>query len=66
MATSARQTGSAFKPFIYAQALDPLRSHPWTAATSILDVSTTFITHNGMPYTPVDYDGREHGPCARA
>ncbi len=62
MATSARQTGSAFKPFIYAQALDPLRSHPWTAATSILDVSTTFITHNGMPYTPVDYDGREHGP----
>ena len=64
MATSPRQTGSAFKPFIYAQALDPTRSNPWTAATSILDVSTTFITHNGDPYTPKDYDGREHGPVS--
>ncbi|MGA7607492.1 MAG: penicillin-binding transpeptidase domain-containing protein, partial [Anaerolineales bacterium] len=27
-------------------------------------VSTTFITHNGQPYTPVDYDGREHGPVS--
>ena len=64
MATSPRQTGSAFKPFIYALALDPNQSDPWTAATSILDVSTTFITHNGQPYTPVDYDGREHGPVS--
>ncbi|HEX8993351.1 MAG TPA: penicillin-binding protein 1C [Anaerolineales bacterium] len=62
MATSPRQTGSAFKPFIYALALDPAQSGPWTAATSILDVSSTFITHDGQPYTPVDYDGREHGP----
>ncbi len=64
MATSPRQTGSAFKPFIYAQALDPTRPDPWTAATSILDVSTTFITHNGQPYTPKDYDGQEHGPVS--
>lgn len=64
MATSPRQTGSAFKPFVYALALDPTRPNPWTAATSILDVSTTFITHNGQPYTPVDYDGREHGPVS--
>ncbi|RPH58112.1 MAG: penicillin-binding protein, partial [Chloroflexi bacterium] len=62
MATAARQPGSAFKPFIYAQALDPLRAQPWTAATPILDVSTTFITHDGTPYTPKNYDGREHGP----
>ena len=64
MATSPRQTGSAFKPFIYASALDPNQPNPWTAATSLLDVSTTFITHNGQPYTPVDYDGREHGPVS--
>ncbi len=64
MATSPRQTGSAFKPFIYAQALDAARPNPWTAATSILDVSTTFITHNGRPYTPVDYDRHEHGPVS--
>jgi len=64
MATSPRQTGSAFKPFIYALALDPARPNAWTAATSILDVSTTFITHDGTPYTPVNYDSREHGPVS--
>jgi penicillin-binding protein 1C len=62
MAVSPRQTGSAFKPVIYALALDPARPNPWTAATPIMDVSTTFITHDGQPYTPVNYDGREHGP----
>ena len=64
MATSPRQTGSAFKPFIYALALNPNQSDLWTAATSLLDVTTTFITHDGQPYTPVDYDGREHGPVS--
>jgi len=64
MATSPRQTGSAFKPFIYALALDPAQADAWTAATSILDVSTTFMTRDGRPYTPVNYDGREHGPVS--
>jgi penicillin-binding protein 1C len=64
MATSPRQTGSAFKPFIYALALDPTRSDPWTAATPIFDVSTTFITRDGTPYTPVNYDNHEHGPVS--
>jgi len=64
MATASRQPGSSFKPFIYAQALDPERSNPWTAATAIMDVTTTFITHDGTPYTPKNYDGREHGPVS--
>ena len=64
MAISPRQTGSAFKPFIYALALDPSRANPWTAATAILDVSTTFVIRNGTPYTPVNYDGYEHGPVS--
>jgi penicillin-binding protein 1C len=64
MATSPRQTGSAFKPFIYALALDPARPNRWTPATSILDVSTTFLTQDGTPYTPVNYDSREHGPVS--
>ncbi|MFZ5912102.1 MAG: penicillin-binding protein 1C [Chloroflexota bacterium] len=64
MATSPRQTGSAFKPFIYALALDPARPSPWTAATVILDVSTTFTTRDGAPYTPLNYDYREHGPVS--
>ena len=62
MAISPRQTGSAFKPFIYALALDPARPDAWTAATSILDVSTTFTIRDGTPYTPFNYDELEHGP----
>ncbi len=64
MAVSRRQPGSAFKPFLYAQMLDPNRSGAWTAATMLLDVRTTFITHEGKPYTPKNYDGREHGPVS--
>ncbi|MBM3124092.1 MAG: penicillin-binding protein 1C [Chloroflexi bacterium] len=61
MATSPRQTGSAFKPIIYAAALDPASDAPLTAASTLLDVSTTFETRDGAPYKPVNYDGREHG-----
>ncbi|MEK6754209.1 MAG: PBP1A family penicillin-binding protein [Chloroflexota bacterium] len=61
MATAPRQSGSAFKPIIYAAALDPTRAQPFTAATSILDVNTKFTTKDGQPYSPVNYDGREHG-----
>lgn len=64
MATSPRQTGSAFKPFIYALALDPTQPNTWTAATSILDVSTTFTIRGSSPYTPVNYDELEHGPVS--
>ncbi len=62
MATAPRQPGSAFKPFIYALALDPQRPRPWTAATAILDVSSTFILNSGVSYTPKNYDSSEHGP----
>ena len=62
MALAPRQPGSALKPFIYAAAFDPARANPWTAATMLLDVSTHFVTHDQQPYTPVDYDGQEHGP----
>lgn len=61
MAASPRQTGSAFKPFIYASALDPQQAQPWTVGTPILDVYTTFITADNLPYTPVNYDGKQHG-----
>ncbi len=61
MALALRQPGSAFKPFLYAQALDPQGATHWTAATPMLDVSTTFPTHEGTAYTPKNYDGREHG-----
>ncbi len=61
MAIARRQSGSAFKPIIYAVALDPTRAKPYTAATSILDVATIFKTKDNQPYKPVNYDNREHG-----
>ncbi|NCP87746.1 MAG: penicillin-binding protein 1C [Anaerolineae bacterium CG_4_9_14_3_um_filter_57_17] len=64
MAIARRQPGSAFKPFLYAQAFDPLNPSPWTAATPLFDVETTFITGDGQPYLPKNYDGREHGPVS--
>lgn len=61
MAALPRQTGSAFKPFIYALALTPSQPQAWTAGTTILDASTTFTMKNAQPYTPYNYDGRQHG-----
>ena len=62
MTISPRQPGSALKPIIYAAALDPTRQNPWTAATMILDVPTTFELHDGKAYTPSNYDLRFRGP----
>ncbi len=69
MALAPRQPGSALKPILYAAALDPDRRdevgasiQPWTAATMLLDVSTSFVTNDGKAYTPANYDLLEHGP----
>ncbi|NIM92239.1 MAG: penicillin-binding protein [Anaerolineales bacterium] len=66
MTISPRQPGSALKPILYAAALDPSQeessSPPWTAATMLLDVSTSFMTHDGKAYVPSNYDQLEHGP----
>jgi 1A family penicillin-binding protein len=64
MTIAPRQPGSALKPIVYARAMDPSQSAPWTAATSILDVRTNFVTHDGFSYTPANYDGKEHGPVS--
>ncbi len=62
MALSLRQPGSALKPFIFAAAFSPGLPAPWSAATSLLDVRTSFLTQDGKSYTPVNYDQLEHGP----
>ncbi len=64
MAVSPRQPGSAFKPLVYAAALDPSRQDPLTAASMILDVYTAFVTHDGYAYAPVNFDHLEHGPVS--
>ncbi len=61
MATAARQPGSVFKPFVYAEALNPENEKAWTAATPILDVQTIFKTKDGQAYIPRNYDDLEHG-----
>src|SRR4030067_839438 len=50
MAIAPRQPGSALKPILYAAALDPSpalpssqQAVPWTAATMLLAVSTSFL-----------------------
>lgn len=66
-ATSHRQPGSTFKPFVYAAAL--LKG--FTPDTTVLDVPTQFSTscnpsdtHNNTPpcYAPSDYDDKFRGP----
>jgi penicillin-binding protein 1C len=71
---SLRQPGSAIKPITYAVALDPAWMQvpgeaitrwgvlPYTAATLIADVRTSFITREGVGYVPLNYDLRWHGP----
>ena len=66
-ALALRQPGSAIKPLTYAAALDPERAAeagraPWTAATVIPDLRAAFLTAEGEPYVPNNYDRRYHGP----
>ena len=62
-----RQPGSAIKPLTYAIALDPKQAAaagraPWTPATLIADLRTVFVTAEGLPYVPQNYDQVYHGP----
>lgn len=53
-----RQPGSSIKPVMYATALEK----GYTAATLIMDTKTIFPNQGGKDYTPVNYDGKYHGP----
>jgi 1A family penicillin-binding protein len=62
-ATAAtRQPGSSIKPITYAVAFDPARPDPMTAATMMMDVRTAFVTREGAPYVPQNYDRQWRGP----
>ena len=61
-AITTRQPGSSIKPITYAAAFDPARPNPLTAATMMVDVRTAFVTREGDPYVPRNYDRRWHGP----
>ncbi|MCL6561147.1 MAG: penicillin-binding protein, partial [Firmicutes bacterium] len=53
---SKRQPGSAFKPFLYAAAID----HGYTAGTTITCEPVSFNQAGGGVYQPKDYQGGYH------
>jgi penicillin-binding protein 1A len=52
-----RQPGSAFKPFVYATALE----NGFTPASRVLDAPVTFRGANGEAWTPANYQRRSFG-----
>ncbi|MEA2020730.1 MAG: transglycosylase domain-containing protein [Patescibacteria group bacterium] len=52
-----RQPGSAIKPVLYSKAFE----EGYSPATILFDIPTTYQRSWGN-YTPVNYDGRFHGP----
>ncbi|MBI4211528.1 MAG: PBP1A family penicillin-binding protein [Deltaproteobacteria bacterium] len=56
-----RQPGSTFKPFVYLTALDPIRSQKSITPSTILDDSSFTVQSGGEPWTPKNYDQKEHG-----
>ena len=59
---ATRQPGSSIKPITYAAAMDPARPLPLTPATMVVDVRTAFVTREGEPYVPQNYDNQWRGP----
>jgi 1A family penicillin-binding protein len=57
--TALRQPGSSIKPITYAAAFESGRLTP---ATMMLDVRTSFLTEEGVPYVPLNYDLQFRGP----
>jgi len=41
-----------------------IKDCPWTPATMILDVHTSFVTKEGLSYVPLNYDRNFHGPIS--
>lgn len=65
--TALRQPGSSIKPITYAAAFDPNIAEtygykPLTAASMMVDVRTSFVTQEGQPYAPENYDRTWRGP----
>jgi 1A family penicillin-binding protein len=65
--TATRQPGSSIKPITYAAAFDPQLAakygyEPLTPATMMIDARTAFVTKEGQPYAPENYDRVWRGP----
>ena len=62
---SHRQPGSAFKPFVYAAALETGLERPvgppWTPISKVNDEPTTFVYEGGRFYEPANYGNEYYG-----
>lgn len=58
VATSSRQPGSSFKPYVYLTAF----TKGYLPETILYDTKTEFETAEGKSYAPQNYDGKFHGP----
>lgn len=58
--TALRQPGSSIKVITYATAF----KMGFSPGNTILDIPTTFKDNWGNSYTPLNYDGRFHGPVS--
>lgn len=58
-ASSERQPGSSFKPYVYVTAFD--KEFGYTPSSPILDAPISYPTAGGRTYTPKNYDGSYHG-----
>src|SRR5262249_13195000 len=56
-----RQSGSAFKPFVYLAALRPQEGRPLFTAGTMLDDSPITLTVTGTAWTPRNYEDRYEG-----
>lgn len=59
-ALSLRQPGSAIKPLTYSAAFE----QGYSPSTVVADVHSSFVTREGRPYVPINYDYRFHGPVS--
>jgi membrane carboxypeptidase/penicillin-binding protein PbpC len=57
-ALGSRQPGSTLKPIAYTLAFEK----GYTPSTVLMDVKTSFPDQGGKEYSPVNYDGKFHGP----
>jgi 1A family penicillin-binding protein len=62
VATSQRQPGSSFKPFVYATAFS--REQGYSPASMLIDVTTNFGNFGGKNYIPHNYNGQSYGPVS--
>lgn len=60
VATSLKQPGSSMKPIVFAS----LFEKGYTPETILYDVVTNFSTDSANPYTPKNYNLKEHGPVS--